>query len=310
MSKKELNDKQKIYLYNSISEKAFSLIDNESKMKKPKNLTDDMILEWFNIIQMDKRINRDNQDCESYIELIKNSYSEEYIKDTRKKYGNHAWLLFPDIEKINLIETEKALAKGGNVHIFLSGGGLRVVCIEDKNKKSIGYGEHFCIEEALRHADEDLTCYLSYEKKYSGKNAKYTHYYTGSSFASSNLDFYIRKGGTIDFSYNQNSKEFISVIHDYEHVDIPEWVNQKCMANKTAEFPYRDDETGIIYVCKAYQFPNSEWGTTQSVVFCPSVMKGKEYYRRVTKSGKSKESLWQAIFNSIVAKSVINFKED
>ena len=55
----------------------------------------------------------------------------------------------PKVDPIVLVE--EALRKGKGLHAFLSGGGLRVVRIEDKGRGTLrGYGEHPHIDEAQR----------------------------------------------------------------------------------------------------------------------------------------------------------------
>ena len=71
---------------------------------------------------------------------------------------------------------EKALKDGAKIHIFRSGGGLRIVRVEKKGKL-ISYGEHPYLSGAFSHAETDFG--LSYEKQYSGRKARHDHYYTG-----------------------------------------------------------------------------------------------------------------------------------
>ncbi|HPC34592.1 MAG TPA: hypothetical protein PLP73_02930, partial [Candidatus Absconditabacterales bacterium] len=70
---------------------------------------------------------------------------------------------------------------GAVMKIFLSGGGLRVVRIEnEKEDKLLGYGEYPTLSGALFHCEIDIKeGHISYEEQYSGQNSKYDHYITG-----------------------------------------------------------------------------------------------------------------------------------
>ena len=97
---------------------------------------------------------------------------------------------------------EKALKDGAKIHIFRSGGALRVVRVE-KNGELISYGEHPHLSGALSHAEADFG--LSYEKQYSGRKAKHTHYLTGAYPCSSDLmDIWIYSGKVLDIYYSQS----------------------------------------------------------------------------------------------------------
>src|SRR6266403_91893 len=94
--------------------------------------------------------------------------------------------------KISAIE--QALKEGCRVRTFRSGGGLRVVRIEDQNNELKGYGEHPAIEDALSHSNQDiLDGHLAYKEQY-GENGKYAHYVTGRSESSTELDAWINQG--------------------------------------------------------------------------------------------------------------------
>ncbi len=96
---------------------------------------------------------------------------------------------------MKLSHIEKALKKGSKMHGFRSGGGLRVIRIEG-NGKLKGYGEHPNVEDALSHANEDLS--------FGGRiyNAVYgvikPHYLTGSSHTTSSLDEWLYVGNSFD----------------------------------------------------------------------------------------------------------------
>ena len=71
---------------------------------------------------------------------------------------------------------EKALKDGAKIHIFRSGGGLRVVSVK-RGGEIVSYGEYPYLSGALAHAESDFG--LNYEEQYSGKKAKHRHYLTG-----------------------------------------------------------------------------------------------------------------------------------
>jgi hypothetical protein len=91
-------------------------------------------------------------------------------------------------------ETEKideALEQGLSLRGFRSGGGLRVVRLEEHNSLK-GYGEHPNLEEALRHLNED---YAAGGREYSDVYGPiHPHYLTGSSTPTSELDAHILGG--------------------------------------------------------------------------------------------------------------------
>lgn len=88
-----------------------------------------------------------------------------------------------------------ALKDGCWLHIFRSGGGLRVVRLS-RGDALAGYGEHPQIEEALAHAAEDL---MAGHRQYSDVYGKlHEHFLTGTEEASCPADGVILLGGTID----------------------------------------------------------------------------------------------------------------
>lgn len=93
---------------------------------------------------------------------------------------------------MELMNINEAIRTGCVARAFLSGGGLRVIRIEDANQELKGYGEHPHIDEALRHADEDYAAGgRPYDEVYGGSK---THYLTGSTTPNSELDAWIRQG--------------------------------------------------------------------------------------------------------------------
>lgn len=135
-----------------------------------------------------------------------------------------------------LATLEKGLRAGLKIHAFLSGGGLRVVRIEDRSKLK-GYGEHYAAEVALDHTAED---YLAGGRRYSdvyGEDKLYPHYLTGSSDANSRLDLVLLRGHTFD-AYEAGG-EIVFEIHGYEDTPHPEGVTERARAGEIIRWSHR-----------------------------------------------------------------------
>ncbi len=92
---------------------------------------------------------------------------------------------------------DDAIKSGYKLHIFISGGGLRVCRLEDydgsdrdvaKGNKLVAYGEHINLVPALKKVDENIITHAPYE----------TEYYSGNANADCELDKIILRGETID----------------------------------------------------------------------------------------------------------------
>ena len=106
-------------------------------------------------------------------------------------------------------ELQKALRDGAKIHIFRSGGGLRVVRLV-KGKKCISYGEYPNLSGALAHAESDFG--LSYNEQYGGENAKHEHYLTGAYPRTYDpIDMYIQGGHSFDIFYSKKWEEFVCI---------------------------------------------------------------------------------------------------
>jgi len=91
-----------------------------------------------------------------------------------------------DCEGQSLEGIDEALKKGYILRAFLSGGGLRVIRIEDGHNGPLkGYGEHPNLKPALRRASKD---YLSGGKPYE------CVYLTGTTQTEDNLDLWVKVG--------------------------------------------------------------------------------------------------------------------
>lgn len=99
---------------------------------------------------------------------------------------------------------EQALKGGCRLHAFRSGGGLRVVRIEEAGTLK-GYGEHPHVSEALIHANDDAVAGgREYSQVYGGAKPLYL---TGSSVPESGLDDWLMHGNTFD-AYSE-ADEFV-----------------------------------------------------------------------------------------------------
>jgi hypothetical protein len=113
---------------------------------------------------------------------------------------------------MELTNIEKALREGCKVRAFLSGGGLRVIRIEDAEHELKGYGEHPHAEEALQHADDDYAAGgREYSDVYGGTEP---HYLTGSTTTVGELDAWVRTGST--FHAVTEGDGFVFVLDGYD----------------------------------------------------------------------------------------------
>lgn len=117
---------------------------------------------------------------------------------------------------------EKALRDGAKIHVSSSGGGLRVVRVENEKNELLSYGEYPYFSGALAHAESDFG--LSYKEQYSGKNAKHTHYLTGSyALPDDILDLYVHSKGAknaFDVVYSKKCDKIICTRPSYNSKKI------------------------------------------------------------------------------------------
>ena len=173
---------------------------------------------------------------------------------------------------------EQALTYGCNIHGFLSGGGLRVVRIEQDGVLK-GYGEHPHVDHALRHADED---YLAGGRDYHdvyGK--KHFQYLTGSTSPNSPLDVWVRQGRTFDAE--KLVGKIIVELHGYGETREPQEVMKQ--VNETGQ-PVSWASRGYTYETSRYTFPNGELGHSTRVLESPEGKKGNHPFSfNIVKSG-------------------------
>ena len=123
-----------------------------------------------------------------------------------------------DFNRESIAVIEKSLRNGGVLHAFLSGGGLRVLRVEEgRHGALLGYGEHPHVADAFRILADDLaTGGRPYEAVYGPVE---TPYLTGASEPQDALDAWIRGGRTFDALSSNGS--FVVELHGYEHAKTP-----------------------------------------------------------------------------------------
>lgn len=228
----------------------------------------------------------------------KNTSWEELVAlaEKQKKEEENAWRFNPKVMP-PLPGIHLALRKGLRLHAFLSGGGLRVVSLVDSHDNEKAYGEHPHVEEALNYLDEDfLAGHRPYDEVY-GSKGKYTHYLTGSSIPTSNLDNLLCHGNRFDvWQYGNN---IVFVIHGYKHVDMPKI--SKVIARILPGVPIPWYERGFIHssVYSTHLFANGEPGYS-SRTLNPKKDGIRSTMYKTIKIGHGK-TFWQAMENAFRA---------
>ncbi len=152
---------------------------------------------------------------------------------------------------MKLTGIETALRAGGRLHGFRSGGGLRVISIQEQDKLR-GYGEHPRVDDALLHANEDfLAGGRPYNEVY-GKTK--LHYLTGSQSFTSPLDLWILRGRTID-AYFEGKQVFVELKALSENTEVPKRVVNYI---KRTGKPVLWMSRGHWYDTEPSEFPNGE----------------------------------------------------
>lgn len=195
-------------------------------------------------------------------------------------------------------EIEQPLRDGHKIHAFSSGGGLRVIRIEDQAGELVGYGEAPQVEEALEHAALDYQLgHETYEQQYSGENARHLHYLTGTTELSSPLDAHVRWGATFDAEKSREGDGIVVTLSGIKFPpEVPEGLQDRVTSTMTTE---TFEERGITYSAEPYQFPgNGEWGITIKVVDNPNGVNASSY--RYTKTGEG-QTFAQAVAEAFEA---------
>ncbi len=166
-------------------------------------------------------------------------------------------------------EIEQALRDGHRLHGFRSGGGLRVINIENDAGETVAYGEAPHIEEALRHAAQDYALgHESYEKQYSGDNARYPHYLTGASEQSSPFDGEMSSGMKIDARRDPRNNDIAVALSGTKFgPEIPDGLQDYVTSTgNAAQFVHRT----ITYEATPIRFASGDVGITTRVVANPN----------------------------------------
>ncbi|HSX35460.1 MAG TPA: hypothetical protein VLH84_00835 [Patescibacteria group bacterium] len=180
-------------------------------------------------------------------------------------------------------EIEQPLRDGHKIHAFSSGGGLRVIRIETASGQLVGYGEAPQVEEALEHAALDYQLgHEPYEQQYSGENARYLHYWTGTTEISSPLDGHLRWGETFDAYGEQDGDGIIVSLAGIKFPpEVPPGLQGRVTATMQSETFV---ERGVTYQAEPYRFPgDGSWGVSIKVVDNPNNIETSSY--RYTKTG-------------------------
>lgn len=187
-----------------------------------------------------------------------------------------------------------ALAAGCKLHSFLSGGGLRVVRLEDRAGLLRGYGEHPSIEVALNHAGEDYEAGgRPYHTVYNGKNQ--THYLTGSSAPSSALDAWVLQGQTFD-AYHLSDGVLVVELVGYMHQKVPPEIETAAM-----EKPVEWEARGYRFRSEPTRFPNGTPAISTGVLAGPpGVPQHRAWHYQVAKQGKG-QSFEEALTAALAA---------
>jgi hypothetical protein len=227
----------------------------------------------------------------SWIEL--RDQTEALRKEREEAY------LHPPKEMPKLDGLEQALRDGCRLRAFRSGGGLRVVSLT-KAGKSVGYGEHYDITEALRHADEDFLAGGREYKDVYGAGKLYPHHLTGSSTAASNLDLWVLQGHTIDAWTTRRRKTVVVRLKGYKEFEHPEGLNHRVLAGETVRW----EDRGFTYESTKSQLPNGDdCVSTQVVAVAEGVDPRDDWMYRVEQTGRG-TTFWEAALAALEAEAV------
>ncbi len=194
------------------------------------------------------------------------------------------------------IGIERALQEDCTIHAFLSGGGLRVVRIEQEGVLK-GYGEHPSVDHALYHANDDFVAGgRSYNAVYGGKQL---HYLTGSTSASSELDGWLRQGRTFD-AFVRDS-EIVLELRGYDKTETPRDVIKQVDETRV---PVTWENRGYTYETSISFFQNGEQCYSTSVIGKPEGRRGVDAWMyEIVKIGKGKD-FSEALKRAFVSKEI------
>ncbi len=200
-------------------------------------------------------------------------------------FGRHSKGEYMELE---LSHIEDALSKGCKLRAFLSGGGLRVVRIEDKDGELKGYGEHPYIEDALAHANIDASYgHRPYEEVY-GKELP--HYLTENTSPISSLDAWVCKGNK--FCITKVDGTYIFDLLSYQSFETPDNIRDLAIANSTR---VEWSDRGFRYCAEPSNFLNGEQTISTSVISQTPNAKGTHPFMWQIKKTGCAPVLWDAL---------------
>jgi hypothetical protein len=191
---------------------------------------------------------------------------------------------------------EAALRKGGSMHAFLSGGGLRVIRIEKpRHGKLIAYGEHPVVAEAFRITAEDFKAGGRPYGEVYGKLEE--HYLTGQSMPEGELDAWVRRGATFDAHFKEGNFVFeLRGLHDHE---TPAGYHERAMKGETLRWT---SDRGVTYEIQPSRLPNGSVGSSTRQVSRPNGMKEHRVWSWYAVRRGIAPSLTEAIAAAFTAK--------
>ena len=176
---------------------------------------------------------------------------------------------------------DKPLLDGHRMHGFRSGGGLRVIRIENNAGELVGYGEAPQVEAALGHAALDYALgHESYDQQYGSEHARHTGYLTGTTEASSPLDAHLLQGSTFN-AYKAAQKEeiLVSLVGTKFPPEVPAGLTEHVIATGQ---PETFVERGITYQAEPSQFPNGDRGVSIKEIANPDNIPSTSYtYQKI-----------------------------
>lgn len=185
----------------------------------------------------------------------------------------------------NLSSLDNALRRGAFLHVFRSGGGLRVARLTAAARVPgrgdlVGYGEHYNLEEALVYAGEDYDAgQRAYGEVY-GEGKLHDHYLTGSCEASSPADAWVLGGHTIDAWYEQAEGVFVVAARGTVETPFPLAEAQPVMDGTLSARLVQNDRDEVFALRPSY-FPNGYRGCSMTRIGAPEGTPNDHGFRKV-----------------------------
>jgi hypothetical protein len=164
----------------------------------------------------------------------------------------------------DLARVSRSLSTGCKLRAFRSGGGLRVLRMEDELGILIGYGEHPNVSGAFRILVDDI---IAGGRGYADVYGKIEpHYIAGSASAEDAVDAWLLCGHKLEITGNIDG-ECTAHLEWLARFQVPELV--KSAARKGATLRYKD-ERGVEFETGPYILPSGDRGITTRCVSKPS----------------------------------------